>query len=182
MEKIENNTPCFFTQQVFMIGTYNEDAAENFAPISWVSYTWGEPSCLVISIHGTKKTTQNIKRTGALSATVLTPDLLPLAEQFNRGTYNEELRYKLEYSVEKGKVLNVPLLGGAKFSYECEVIKTVEIGTTHTYFGEIKNINISDEVKKLDFFDLREINPVIYSPMNYFLVGKHIGQIGDYSN
>lgn len=182
MEKIENNTPCFFTQQVFIIGTYNEDGAENFAPISWVSYTWGEPSCLIISINGTKKTKLNIERTGVLSATVLTPDMLPLAEQFNRATYKKELSDKLEYCVENGKVLHVPLLTGARFSYECEVIKTVEIGTTHTYFAEIKSINISDEVQKLEFFDLREINPVIYSPMNYFLVGEHIGKIGDYSN
>ncbi|SCL83552.1 flavin reductase family protein [Sporanaerobacter sp. PP17-6a] len=182
MEMIKNNTPCFFTQQVFLIGTYNEDRNERFAPISWISYTRGEPSCLVISINGTKKTKENIGRTGFLSATVVTPDLLPLCEQFNRATYKKEMKDKLQYSVEKGKILDVPLLVGGKFSYECQVIKTVEIGTTHTYFAEIKNINVSEDIQKLDFFDLREVNPVVYSPMNYFTIGKHLGKIGDYSN
>lgn len=181
MDKIQNNTPCFFTQQVFLIGTYNEDSTENFAPISWISYTWGEPSCLVISINGTKKTKSNIARTGLLSAIIVTPDMLPLIEQFNRSTYYKELFESLNYKVEKGYELNVPLLADSKFSYECEVIKTVLIGTTHTYFAQIKNINISDDVKSLDFFDLRDINPVIYSPMNYFTVGKHLGKIGDFS-
>jgi flavin reductase (DIM6/NTAB) family NADH-FMN oxidoreductase RutF len=181
MEKIKNNTPCFFTQQVFIIGTYNEDKGENFAPISWISYTYGEPSCLVISIGGNKKTKENIARTGLLSATIVTPDMLPLVEQFNRATYKQELKDRLEYSIKNGKVLEVPLLDGAKFSYECQVIKTVEIGTTHTYFAEIKNVNASNEVQQLDFLDLRKINPVIYSPMNYFTVGEHLGQIGDFS-
>jgi len=40
MEMIKNNTPCFFTQQVFLIGTYNEDRNERFAPISWISYMY----------------------------------------------------------------------------------------------------------------------------------------------
>ena len=72
MEKPANNSPCFFTQQVFLIGTYNEDGKENFAPISWVSYTWGEPGCLIISMHGNKQTKRNFERTKQLSATVVT--------------------------------------------------------------------------------------------------------------
>jgi len=177
----EDNTRCFFTQQLFLIGTYNEDGTENFAPISWVSYTIGEPNCLVISIRGTKKTKANIARTGLLSATVVTPDMLPLVEQFNSTTYRQEIFESLDYEVEKGRALDVPLLAGARFSYECEVIETVLMGETHTYFGQIKKVNMSDKVKRLDFCDLREIDPVIYSPMNYFTVGRHLGKIGDFS-
>jgi len=51
----------------------------------------------------------------------------------------------------------------------------------HQYFAEIKNVNVSNKVRRFDFLDLRKINPVIYSPMNYFTVGEHIGRIGDFS-
>jgi hypothetical protein len=91
MNKIESNNFCFFTQQVFLIGTYNKDGSENFALISWISYTCGEPACLVISIHGDKQTKRNIAQSGLLSATVLTPNLLPFAECCNNFTKNEEL-------------------------------------------------------------------------------------------
>lgn len=47
---------CFFTQQIFLIGTEDEDGSPRFAPISWVSYSWGSPACLVISMYGTKQT------------------------------------------------------------------------------------------------------------------------------
>lgn len=181
MDKLENNSPCFFTQQIFLIGTYNEDGSENFAPISWISYTHGEPSCLVISINGTKRTKAYITRTGVLSATVVTPDMLPLIEQFNSHTYNKELFDSLDYRIEKGNTLDVPLLSNSKFSYECKIINTVQIGNSHTYFAEIKNINASEEVQNMDFFDLRKINPVVYSPMNYFTIGEHLGKIGDFS-
>lgn len=182
METITKDNAGFFTQQLFLIGTYNEDGTPNFAPISWISFTLGPPRCLVISINGTtmkKQTTQNIERTGLLSATIVTPDLLPFAEQRNKSTQREGIL--IPHEVEQGKVLNVPLLKGAKWSYECKVIETVHIGGCDTHFAAFENVNVREDIQKLDFIDLREIDPVIYSPNNYFTVGKHIGKIGDYS-
>ena len=80
MEKPAHNSPVFFTQQLFLIGTYNEDGKENFTPISWVSYTWGQPSCLIISMNGDKQTKRNFERTKQLSATVVTPYLMRFME------------------------------------------------------------------------------------------------------
>lgn len=172
----------FFTQQLFLIGTYNEDGSSNFAPISWVSYTWGPPDCLIVSINGRtriKQTTLNINRTKLLSATIVTPDLLPFAEQNNRATYREGV--DIPHDVEPGKLLEVPLLKNSKWSYECEVIQTVRIGACDTHFSAIKNVNLREDIQQLDFVDLREISPVVYSPDNYFTIGDHIGKIGDYA-
>lgn len=181
MLDVTYNTPCFFTQQLFLIGTRDEDGSPRFAPISWVSYTQGEPACLIISIRGTKHTKDNIVRNEQLSATVVTPDLLPLAEQFNKDTYNVNLMKKLDHKTEKGKAVDVPLLVNAKFSYECEVIHTVHLGDTHTYFAAVKQINMREDVAALDWFNLNAINPVVYSPNHYFTVGTHLGAIGDFS-
>ena len=182
MDAVTNENAGFFTQQLFLIGTCNEDGTPDFAPISWVSFTWGPPSCLVISINGRtrkKQTAINIERTGLLSATIVTPDLLPFAEQHNRATQREDVLLPQELAT--GRVLNVPLIKDAKWSYECEVIQTVQIGKCNTYFADIKHINVRDDVQALDFYDLRAVNPVLYSPENYFTVGEHIGKIGDYA-
>ena len=182
MEPITKDTACFFTQQVFLIGTYDEDGSARFAPISWVSFTWGPPCCLVISINGLtrkKQTSENIQRTGLLSATIVTPDLLPFAEQHNKGTYREGVLIPQE--IEPGHVLQVPLLKDAKWSYECEVIKTVTIGECDTHFAAYSQVNVREDIQRLDFVDLRQINPVIYSPEHYFTVGEHLGKIGDYA-
>lgn len=181
MLDLGNPPRCFFTQQVFLIGTQDEDGKAHFAPISWISYTYGQPPCLIVSMGTRKKTFENIKRTGLFSATVLTPDLLPLAECCNRYTKNEKLYEKVLPTFENGKVLDIPLILNAKWSYECEVIKTVELGESVTFFAQIRHINIAPEIMDLDWFDLRVINPVVYSPNNYFAIGEHLGEIGDYS-
>jgi flavin reductase (DIM6/NTAB) family NADH-FMN oxidoreductase RutF len=59
MLKPEYNTPRFFTQQVLLIGTYDAEGTERFAPISWVSYTNGAPACLIISIIRSDKCTKD---------------------------------------------------------------------------------------------------------------------------
>lgn len=181
MPDYSRKDPAFFAQQVMLIGTYDPDGKERFAPVSWVSYTWGPPPCLVVSIWGVKRTKDNIARTGVFSATVVTPDLLPMIEQFNRGTYQKEKFEKLAYTVQNGKMLDVPLLVGTVYSFECKVLKTADVGETMTYFGEIEQVNQSDEIKAMPFFDLRTINPVLYSPDNYFTVGEHLGKIGDFA-
>ncbi len=71
-------------------------------------------------------------------------------------------------------MLDVPLIVGAKWSYECRVIHTVALGESHTYFAEFENVNVHPDIQRLDFIDLRKINPVIYSPNNYFTVGESI--------
>lgn len=181
MPEYEKKDPAFFAQQVMLIGTNDPDGKARFCPISWVSYSWGPPPCLVVSVWGTKRTKENIGRTSLFSATMVTPDLLPLCEQFNRGTYKKELFENLNYEVQSGTALEVPILKDSKYSFECKVLTTTPVGETMTYFGEIEHVNISEKIKALKFFDLREINPVIYSPDHYFTVGEHLGKIGDFS-
>lgn len=172
---------CFFTQQVYLIGTADADGSPRFAPISWVSYSWGSPACLVISIYGTKRTKKNIARTGQLTAAVVTEDMLPFIEQCNRGTYKEDRSKSLNFPIIQAETVQAPKLADGKFTYECEVINQVELGETITYFAKIKKICASKEILDMDFFDLRKIKPVIYSPENYFLPGEHLGRIGDFS-
>lgn len=181
MQKPDKNSACYFTQQLFLIGTYDEDGKENFAPISWVSYTWGQPGCLILSMNGEKQTKRNFERTKQLSATVVTQDLMRFMETCGSKLHKRRFYDKERLPVIKGNVLNVPLIENSRWSYECELYHTVQVGTTTTYFAEIKCVNVDNEILKLDFIDLRKINPVVYSPDNYFTIGKHLGKIGDFA-
>ena len=183
MNGMSENSAFYFTQQDFLIGTLDGDGATRFAPYSWVSFSGGPPKCLVLSISGNrlkKHTAQNIDRSGVFSAAVVTPDLLPFAEQHNFATRG--IVMPLSRAMEKGKVLNVPLLANTAWSYECEVVEHVRIGGTDTYFGAIRNVSVRDDLATLPFIDLREINPVVYSPGHYFSVGEYLGAIGDFAD
>ena len=71
-------------QPAFIIGTNNEDGTHNFAPITWVSAAGekAEDYLLIISMFGTKRTRQNVIRTGVLSANLVSTDMLELMDYF----------------------------------------------------------------------------------------------------
>ncbi len=170
-------------QPSFIIGTNNEDGSANFAPITWVSATdEGDGDyLLVISMFGTKKTKQNVIRTGIFSANLVSTDMLPLMDHFGLKHASENSLREVSYEVVRGEVLDVPVLDASRWVYECEVVKSVETGASTTFFCRIRNIQMDERLECKDTFDvdLTVLDPVVYSG-KYHNVGKCLGNIGDF--
>ena len=172
---------CFFTQQVYLIGTEDEDTSPRFAPISWVSYSWGSPACLVISIYGTKQTKKNIARTKQLTAAVVTEDMLPFIEQCNRQTYRKEAMESFMSILSRLKQCRRLCSPMENLPMNAKLLTRLNWERQRLILRKSIKYALPDEILALDFFDLRKIKPVIYSPENYFLPGEHLGKIGDFS-
>ena len=170
-------------QPSFIIGTNNEDGSANFAPITWVSVTHeeGDGYQLVISMSGTKKTKQNVLRTGIFSASLVSTDMLPLMDYFGSRHAKDGRKDEMEYEVVRGAVLDVPVLDQSRWVYECEVSKITETGDSTTFFCPIRNIQMDERLQCRDPFDvdLTVLDPVIYSG-KYHSLGKLLGSIGDF--
>ena len=170
-------------QPAFIIGTNNEDGSYNFAPITWLSVTCEKDDYLiVISVFGTKRTKQNIVKTGVFSANLVSTDMLELMDYFGTNHAIDGKKDGIPYTVYRGEVLDVPVLGASRWVYECEVDSSVEVGESTTFFCRIKNIQADEQFVCNDAFDidLTKLDPVIYSGM-YHSVGHLLGRIGDYT-
>ena len=188
MEPIKRKSvePCYSlcVQPAFIIGTNNEDGSCNFAPITWVSVTCeGEDYWLVISMYGTKRTKQNVARTGLLSVNLVSTDMLPLMDYFGTHHAEDGKKDKIPYHVSRGEKIDVPVLDESRWVYECEAEKSVEIGASTTFFCRIKNVQMDERLICKDSFDvdLTKLDPVIYSGM-YHSIGNLLGEIGDFSS
>lgn len=171
-------------QPAFIIGTTNEDGTHNFAPITWLSVTCEKDDdyLLVISMFGTKRTKQNVIRTGLLSANLVSTDILKLMDYFGTHRAEDGAKDGIPYAVGRGCTVDVPILEASRWIYECEVAQTVETGDSTTFFCRIKNIQIDEQLECSDTFDvdLTKLDPVVYSGM-YHSIGKLLGKIGDFS-
>ncbi|MBQ7184801.1 MAG: flavin reductase family protein [Clostridia bacterium] len=169
-------------QPAFIIGTNNEDGSANFAPITWVSVTHeaGDGYLMVISMSGTKRTKLNVLRTGIFSANLVSTDMLPLMDYLGTRHAKDGKKDGMAYAVNRGEVLDVPVLDQSRWVYECEVKKTVVTGDSTTFFCPIRNIQMDERLKCADTFDvdLTVLDPVIYSG-KYHSLGKLLGSIGD---
>lgn len=171
-------------QPAFIIGTNNDDGTYNFAPITWVSITNEKSNdyLLIISMFGTKKTKQNVIRTGVLSVNLVSTDMLELMDYFGTHYAKDGKKNGISYSVSRGEVVDVPVLDASRWVYECEVVNSIETGESTTFFCKIENIQIDEQLECADMFDvnLTKLDPVIYSGM-YHSIGNLLGKIGDFS-
>lgn len=171
-------------QPAFIIGTTNEDGTYNFAPITWVSITNEKDNdyLLTISMFGTKRTKQNVLRTGVLSVNLVSTDMLELMDYFGTHHAKDGKKDAISYNVCKGEIVDAPILEASRWVYECEVVQSVETGDSTTFFCRIKNVQIDEQLVCEDTFDidLTKLDPVIYSGM-YHSIGKKLGKIGDFS-
>jgi flavin reductase (DIM6/NTAB) family NADH-FMN oxidoreductase RutF len=167
-------------QPAFLIGTYNEDGSPNFCPITWVSVTWDtDQYLLIISMFGSKKTKENIARTGLLSANLVSTDMLELLDYFGSRSGKDGRKNALPYEHGDGAALHVPTLNASRWVYECEVCNTVRTGDSDTYFCRIKNVQFIDALQNADGIDLTLLAPVVYSG-KYHSIGACLGGIGDF--
>lgn len=171
-------------QPAFIIGTNNEDGSHNFAPITWISVTNEKENdyLLTVSMFGTKKTKQNLIRTGILSVNLVSTDMLGLMDYLGTHHAKDGKKDAIPYAVGRGSVVDVPILDVSRWIYECEVVKSVELGESTTFFCRIRNIQIDEQLECRDAFDvnLTKLDPVIYSGM-YHSIGKLLGKIGDFT-
>ena len=185
MAKRRSVAPLFSmcVQPAFILGTNNEDGTANFAPITWVSVTQegDDGYMLVVSMFGTKRTKQNVLRTGMFSANLVSVDMLPLMDYFGSRHAADGKKDRFDYAVSRGEVLDVPVLDQSRWVYECEVSRTVETGNSTTFFCPIRNIQMDERLSCRDLFDvdLTVLDPVIYSG-KYHSLGKLLGDIGDF--
>ena len=115
-------------QTLFVYGTMNEDNTPDFGLFCWFSYCWIEHLGVICAIGGSKRTLENIRRTGVFSANIVVENNLPLADYF--GTADGRDGDKMDVSVEweKGATLNVPILCSSPISFELEVDKEISTG------------------------------------------------------
>ena len=170
-------------QPAFIIGTNNEDGTANFAPITWISVTQEKDDgyMLVISMFGSKRTKQNVLRTGVFSANLVSVDMLPLMDYFGSRHASDGPKDGVMYEAGRGEVLDVPELEQSRWIYECEVARIVETGNSTSFFSPVRNIQMDERLSCRDPFDvdLTVLDPVIYSG-KYHSLGKLLGDIGDF--
>lgn len=171
-------------QPAFIIGTNNDDGSYNFAPITWVSVTNEKENdyLLTISMFGTKRTKQNVVRTGILSVNLVSTDMLEIMDYLGTHHAKDGKKNGISYAVCRGEVVDVPILDASRWVYECEVVNSIETGESTTFFCRIKNIQIDEQLECADIFDvnLTKLDPVVYSGM-YHSIGNLLGKIGDFS-
>ncbi len=173
----------FCPQTLFVYGTYKEDGTPDFGLFCWFSYIWDNELGVMVCIGGEKLTKQRIHAGGVFSANLVTEAMLPLADYFGNRDGNSSEKMDIPLEVEKGRVLNVPVLGCSPVVFELEVKQFLPLDGGEVMLCRIKNVlaeeGLTDREKSMEQ-KLRELAPVSTTCRTYFTWdGKAAGAWGE---
>ncbi len=118
-------TNDFCPQTLFCYGTKNADGSPDFGLFCWFSYTWFDQLGVICSIGGSKRTLENIRRTGVFSANLVVEKNLPLADYFGTADGRDADKMDIDFERENGAVLDVPTLCSSPIVFELEVDREI---------------------------------------------------------
>ncbi|MCL5046021.1 MAG: flavin reductase family protein [Actinobacteria bacterium] len=152
--------------------------------VTWTTFCSTQPPTLMFASRNVrnKRTSSRILETGAFSANLVTTSMAERADYCgNTSGYKTDKCADTGLSWARGAVLDVPVLADSPWIFECQVIKTVDIGDGVVYFGEVRNILVDERIPDASYgkVDLLAVDPVIYSPTSYYSVGSRILEVGD---
>ncbi len=189
MAKISRQaTNDFCPQTLFLYGTYKEDGSANFGLFCWFSYCWDSELGAMMCIGDEKLTKDRIKAGSIFSANLVTEQLLPIADYLgNKSGYDAD---KMNFSkshfainIDKGRVLDVPILSESPVNFELEVTKSIPLDDGEVFLCKIRNVLYNEELtdEKVPVGErLRKIAPISTTCNTYFsYTGEVLGPWGE---
>lgn len=170
----------FFPQPIYMIGTVDESEKINFAPVSWLTSYSGDPPGIMVAMTKRMMTCENIINTKKFSANLATKNMREMIDYCGSisGYDCDKVDNKKVPHYLSSKV-GVPILTSSPWVFECEVTQTLKFQSTILFLSTVISIYADASIKSTNYgeIDLKQLNPLIYSPSQYFALGEYLGQV-----
>jgi len=156
---------------LFLYGTYKEDDMPNFGLFGWFNFYWDVEIGAMACIGNNKLTKDRIEATKVFSANLVTEELLPIADYFgNKEGYSKD-KMNVNVEIEKGQVLDIPILAKSPWIFELEVNKTITLKNSEIFLCDIRNVladeNLCNETLTVEEC-VKTIRPVHTISQKYF--------------
>jgi flavin reductase (DIM6/NTAB) family NADH-FMN oxidoreductase RutF len=185
-----NKCGGFLPQTVFIIGTFNKDGTPNLSVATSVSYVFGPPESLVVSLFGLSRTRENINRTGAFTVNICTANMVRLADYMGSVSGAHQEKNGIPFFYDTAAKVDAPTILESPYTMECRLTHANILGETVILTAEIVNNMVdvslgrpyddSDEAwfAWLNDSDVKAINPLLYN-WTYYTLGEKLGKLGE---
>jgi flavin reductase (DIM6/NTAB) family NADH-FMN oxidoreductase RutF len=158
------------------------DKEENFnaITIAWTGTICTNPPMTYISVRPSRHSYKIIERTGEFVINLTTEELAFATDYCGvRSGSNEDKIKKCNLTLEKGTVVNAPVIKESPVNIECRVTEIKKLGSHDMFIAEVVAVSVDDKyLDEDDKFHLDASKPIAYSHGNYFKMGEQIGKFG----
>ena len=142
-------SPSLIPGPIVLISTVNTEGEPNVAPKSWVQMVAFEPPMLMFSGTRGNPTENNIEATGCFAVNIVNEAVLDSALNCLAWRGRERIE-RSGWTLVPATTIAAPLVGGCPAHLECELDRTLEVGSGFVVFGRIVAASIDEEIMKGD--------------------------------
>ena len=150
----------------------------NFMTIAWCGIVENNPPMISISAAKNHYTNEGIKKNKTFSINIPSEKMIEVTDYIGIKS-GKNIDKSNIFEVFYGDLKSAPMIKDAPLNLECELTKTIDLGTNHDLFiGEIKSSYIMEDYLTEGIPDIKKINPICYSTgtQNYLNIGNIIGK------
>lgn len=158
------------------IGTRSSDGINNLAPYSFFNGVAASPPTVMFAPTGQpaarKDTLSNVRATGVFTVNIVNFDLGPAMNETSATHPADVDEFEAAgLAVREAEAIDAPCVADAPASFECEVMKIVEIGdgpmASSVVFGEVIAFNVAERL-----LDGTRVDQVALDS-----IGRHVGNL-----
>jgi len=180
MKKSIGAKEILFPNPMCVVGTYDEAGKANMVAVAWAGIVASTPPSVGISLRPSRYTHECLEKRGAFTISVPSVQHLKEADYFGivSGRDVDKLA-KTKLTAAKGNFVDAPFIEEFPYVLECEVTKTVEIGSHTLFIGEIKDARadegLFDENGRIDW-SKGELACFDMAAAAYYSIGEKVGK------
>jgi len=165
-----------YPMPVLIVGTYDENGVPNAMNAAWGGIY--DTNQVMVCLADDHKTTDNIKKTGAFTASFATASTVVPCDYVGIVSANDvpDKFERAGFHAAKSEFVDAPVIEELKMTVECKLLKFNEDGIC---IGDIVNISADESVlDENGRIDARKLDPVIYDSVThaYWNFGEKVGQ------
>lgn len=163
-----------------IVGTYDKNDRPNAMAVAWGGVCSSEPPCIAISVRKNRYSYHAIEFRKAFTVNIPSERFFREADLFGMISGEDCDKFSVtSLTPVKGAFVDAPLIDEFPISMECELIKTVEIGSHIQFIGQVMACWVDESC--MDSHgrpDPAKVKPIMLMPQYgvYYGVGTKIGQ------
>jgi len=164
---------------VFVVGTYDSEGKPNVMTLGYGGICCSAPPCVAIAVSKARYTYRNIAERKAFTISIPSEKYAKEADYIGIVSGKRVDKFAATgLTPAKSDLVDAPYVDEFPFILECQLFRSVEIGSYTQFIGEIKDMKVDEDVLTNDRPLIEKVKPLIFSmdrnTASYYRVGTNV--------
>jgi flavin reductase (DIM6/NTAB) family NADH-FMN oxidoreductase RutF len=168
---------------VWVIGSYDKEGKPNVMTSSWVGICCSKPASLMTCLRKATYTHGNIMERKAFTVNIASESSAHQAAYVGRVSgRNVDKFKKTGLTPIKSTLVDAPYIKEFPLIIECQLTKTVELGSHTMFIGEIRDVKADHPIlSEAGVPDMEKLKPFVFAPgsSKFYGIGQSLGSVSN---